>query len=289
MPKVFLNGAEVRDSPLRLDSAAEPSGAATAAILYGLDRAGRTEPSTKVLDFPAAAVMLDPVQGQRWWITSRVGGSAWDQIGMTSPTATGTATAKARTTTNAYTKSFGVESLVTTAATTAVAGVRVNSAIMSRDLGFMVETVWGVATGTSVATRRGFCGVAAATAAPTDAEPSAQANVVGMGWDAADSNVQIMHNDGASTCTKVALGANFPRPAADRQEMYKLTLWCAPAGSTVAYRVERIHTGNVATGTLSADLPVSTTMLSPLRLYTSVGGTSGVTGCLLVGQYGAAN
>lgn len=281
----IINGVELGAEPA-------PTTPTDAASLVGIDR-GRIVPAAGVAGALPAPLMLDPIRGQRWWITPRVAGSAWDQWNVNPFNSVGTATAKARSTTNAYTKSFGVEALVTVAATTAVAGGRINGAVIYRGAvagegGFLVETTWGVATGTSVSTRRAFCGVAASVAAPTDAEPSAQTNIIGMGWDAADTQVQIMHNNGSGTATKVALGANFPRPAVDRQEIYRLTLWCAPNDTSVSYRVERLHTGDVASGTLSTDLPVNTTFLTPLRLYTSVGGTSGVTGCLLVGHYGEA-
>lgn len=43
----------------------------------------------------------------------------------------------------------------------------------------------------------GARGFDAAVTAPTDVQPSTILNIIGMGWDAADANIQIMHNDGS--------------------------------------------------------------------------------------------
>ena len=65
-------------------------------------------------------------------------------------------------------------------------------------------------------TNRAFFGLAAVTSAPTDVEPSTTVNCVCMGWDAADTNIQIMTNDAAGICTKTDLGASFPVPTGRR-------------------------------------------------------------------------
>jgi len=105
-----------------------------------------------------------------------------------------------------------------------------------------------------------------------------------MGYDAADTNLQIMSNDGTSTATKVDLGASFPVPTTDRSKVYELALFAAPNGSTVQYEVTDLGTGAKATGTISTDLPSSTTFLTP-RGYCSVGGTSSVIGITLFSLY----
>ena len=74
--------------------------------------------------------------------------------------------------------------------------------------GFKVTMRGGPDTGTSTATDRFFMGLKPA-ANPTDVNPSTLANIVGMGWDSADTNVQIMTNDASGTATKIDLGASF--------------------------------------------------------------------------------
>ncbi len=98
-----------------------------------------------------------------------------------------------------------------------------------------------------------------------------------MGWDAGDTNIQMMHNDGTGTATKIDLGSNFPRPSADRSNLYDLELYSAPGGNTVEYKITNVLTGAETAGTISTDLPTSNQLLALLG-YASVGGTSSVIG-----------
>ncbi len=187
--------------------------------------------------------------------------------------------------------------LVAVAAATAIAGWRPNGAAsrflrVGRDAnapgGFLVRQMWGPATGVSTATTRGFCGVADWSAAPTDVEPSSRTNIIGMGWDAADANIQFMHNDGAGTATKIDLGASFPVPTVDRNEVYEVQLY-SPNSLTrsVSYRVIRYSRTDKtvaaeATGTITTDLPAVTQLLGCVGAM-SVGGTSSVVGVAVMG------
>ncbi len=228
----------------------------------------------------------DRLDDQDWQLVAAAkpqGASATiGQLGV-NPTATGTATtSSAPANTNAHTRMSRVDYLVTAATTTAVAGWRFTVATLQMSAnaytgGFKVKHRWGPATGVATSTTRSFTGLAAVTTAPTDVEPSTLVNVIGMGWDAADTNVQTMHNDGAGTCTKIDLGASFPVPSADRTDAYELTLTNEMGTSTVAYRVVNLSSGAVASGTLSTNLPATSTLLAP-RGWISVGGTSSVIG-----------
>ncbi|MBL9046613.1 MAG: DUF2793 domain-containing protein [Tabrizicola sp.] len=209
----------------------------------------------------------------------------------------GTATAAAAAITDLHRMMPRCDVLVTTASTTAIAGWRVNGS-NSRFLrvgkdanapgGFLVRQMWGPATGVATATLRGFCGLADWTAAPTDVEPSSRTNVIGMGWDAADANIQFMHNDGSGTATKIDLGASFPVPTADRANVYELQLYSPnDLSQSVSYRVIRYNTTDKtiaaeATGTVTTNLPAVTAMLGPAGAC-SVGGTSSVVGVALMG------
>ena len=104
--------------------------------------------------------------------------------------------------------------------------------------------------------------------------PSAGTSFIGMGWDSADANVQIMHNDGAGTATKINLGAGFPSSSATA--MYELTLFCVPNGDEVGYRARRLDTNESVSGVLTTDLPVKSSMLS-WHAYTNNGGTAAAT------------
>jgi len=201
-------------------------------------------------------------------------------------TATGTATAAATSATNRYTFMRKVEYLVTVAATTAVAGFFSGFANFARgtgtDGGFHYVCRFGPATGVTTATRRLFVGLAASVVAPTDVNPSTLVNMIGVGYDNGDTNIQIMHNDGTGTATKVDTG--IVKPSADRAISYELALFAPPGAAYVDYQFTRLSDSTTFKGEIEADLPATGTFLAP-RGYSSVGGTSSVTGLALMSLY----
>lgn len=103
-------------------------------------------------------------------------------------------------------------------------------------------------------------------------DPSAAANMVIFGKDAADSNIQFMHNDASGTATKIDLGANFP--AATSGQVYDGTITFSADGTSVTYTLVNLATGNIATGTVTTNLPVTTTAMFPgVWFATSTSGT----------------
>lgn len=93
-------------------------------------------------------------------------------------------------------------------------------------------------------------------------------------WEA---TFEFKNADGSGTATKVDLGSSFPVTSADRTDVYRITMYSPANSSTVYYKIEDIKDGDVATGTVSSDLPSNTVFFAP-RGYTSVGGTNTVTG-----------
>jgi hypothetical protein len=196
-------------------------------------------------------------------------------------TATGTATAYAVANTNRITAIPAVEALVTTAANNAVAGFRINA--LPFRLGriggggwFYMRALVRNATGGATATTRGFFGLRGATAAPTDVNPSTLTNIVGLGWDFGDANLSIIHNDGVGTASKIPLGANFPRPTADRSQAWDFTILSDGLGN-VYWAVMALANSARARGAINTDLPAPNTLLTFFS-YISVGGTSSVIG-----------
>ncbi len=208
-------------------------------------------------------------------------------MGCSALTAVGTATASATAVTSQFTYTPRVEYLVTTAAATAVAGFRHTNGLVtvgggSATLGgFHFVGRWGPATGVATTTNRAFFGMANTTAAPTDVEPSTTVNCIAMGWDAADANIQVMSNDATGTCTKTDLGGAFPVPLTDRTALYELEMF-SPKGTTqaVSWTVTDLVSGATASGTITTDLPATSSILTP-RGWMSVGGTSSVIGLAL--------
>jgi hypothetical protein len=200
--------------------------------------------------------------------------------------ATGTATSAIPAATSVAAQQGKVEYLVTTAAANAVAGFRLGALSVWRGNaaglgGFRCRMRWGNATGAATATNRAFCGLANSIAAPTDVEPSSLANMIGMGWDAADTNIQLMSNDAAGVATKIDLGASFPVPVTDRSAVYDIELYCAANDTKIDYAITNVVTGVVAAGSVTVDLPTATALLAP-RGWISVGGTSSVIGFALM-------
>ncbi len=264
---------EIEGGQLRLPAIATPaSPAADGLKLFGKKRGGRM--MTAQIGPSGVDTSLQPHSGTNAVSKWQPAGNSTTitAVGDAGLTATGTATAANVATTNRHTYMKRLEHLVTVAATTAVAGFRGAAAkwgvggAAAGDGGFHFICRFGPATGVGTTTHRLFVGMSNATAAPTDVEPSSIANMVGVGYDAADTNMQIMHR-GAGAVTKIDLGASFPVPTADRTKVYELVMFSKP-GTTqeVGYEVTDLATGAVASGTITTNLPTTATLLAPARL-----------------------
>lgn len=284
-----LTGAaevEIENDQLRLESAGSFTAPAAGGVkMLGLPAAGRTVPG--FLSQDGLQTLLQPYFFNRYpmiW-KPQPGTGGLSTFGGAAPTAVGTATGAAPSDISLFTRHLKLEYLLTPASATAIAGFRgvnlfvtVGETASGRGGGFLFDGTWGPSTGVTISTHRAFFGLAVITSAPSDVEPSTAVNCVAMGWDAADANVQMMHNDAAGTCTKVDLGASFPVPSADRTQLYRLEMY-SPKSTTqsVEYRVTNINTGAVATGTITTNLPATTAFMAQ-RGWMSVGGTSSVVG-----------
>lgn len=86
-------------------------------------------------------------------------------------------------------------------------------------------------------------------------------NVIGVGSDAADSNLQVFHNDGSGTCTKIDLGSNFPAnrtAGAAMTTTYSIEIYNGNSSSEIIYRVTNNELDEVAEGTITTNLPLDT-------------------------------
>lgn len=207
--------------------------------------------------------------------------------GIAAPTATGTATARnvATTTLASAMRRLGYVSAATAGS---LAGPRMAAAQFFRGDGtakggFDLRVRFVPSDAATVAGARMFVGLAAATAAPTNVDPSTLVNIIGIGEDTGDTNLSIMHNDGAGVATEIALGANFPANGLSA-DAYGLELFCPSGGGDVRYRVERLNTAHVAEGVLSTDLPTATTLLA-IQMWRSNNATALAVGIDLCGLY----
>jgi hypothetical protein len=282
---------EIETGQLRLAAIATPTAPAADGVkLFGRSVGGRAMPA--FMGPSGLDSALQPHMGHNRVALMRAIGSSTvlHVLGMLSGT-TGTATSAAVGTTNRHSRMARLEYLVTTASTSAVVGFRGSSvqwtlgASTAGDGGFHMVYRWAPATGVATATHRAFAGMRGNTAAPSDVEPSTLTSMCGMGWDAADTNIQFMHNDASGIATKIDLGASFPVPTVDRTSVYEIALF-APPGTTqsLSYEVTDLVSGAVATGTVTTDLPATSQLLVPYN-YMSVGGTSSVVGIAIMGLY----
>lgn len=186
----------------------------------------------------------------------------------------GSASAISTTTTNAGTATPRIAYGVGVPSPTAVAGARMGNGscfIGSGTAGgFSFAGGWLVAQGAPTASHRVFCGLQNANVSPTDVDPSTLLNILGFGYDAADTTVQFFHNDGSGTATKVNTG--IPKPTTNSSAAYRIRISCS-AGGSVSYSIKELVAGTEFSGTASTDLPSATTTLR-YNSYMSAGGTS---------------
>jgi hypothetical protein len=85
-------------------------------------------------------------------------------------------------------------------------------------------------------------------------------NIVGVGSETGDANLQVFYNDAAGTATKIDLGVDFPAnrtSGAISTTVYSIKLYNECASTDVKYEVINKETGAIAQGTLSTNLPLS--------------------------------
>ena len=90
-------------------------------------------------------------------------------------------------------------------------------------------------------------------------------NIIGVGNETGDSNLQVFHNDGSGTASKVDLGEDFPANRtsnASSTTIYSIQLYNEPGSNNVLYEVINRETGAVAQGTLTTNLPAATLLLN---------------------------
>lgn len=133
----------------------------------------------------------------------------------------------------------------------------------------------------STSTQRFAVGLGTIFGGDLSGDPSAQTNCIFIGGDATDTNMQIMHNDGSGTCTKIDLGANFPKASADAVCYYVRFALTSP--TSVAYRIEELtNNPTPATGTISTNLPASQQALG-IHVQGNTG--TGTTGSIKIGSF----
>lgn len=106
---------------------------------------------------------------------------------------------------------------------------------------------------------------------------SSLGNIIGVGNDPSDTTLQILHNDSTGTATKIPLGSDFPsnRTAGSAfTGMFCLELFNDYGSTQVKWRMTRIDTGTVEQGTITTNLPSTSTFLCPVASRSNGSSTS---------------
>jgi hypothetical protein len=189
-------------------------------------------------------------------------------------TTTGTATAQTPAITNTQTQQLALKYGVSTPAANGVCAYRSTQAYAMISNGFRFVVGFGVSDTAYNSGARQFYGVTASTTnlgISSTVTVEQQVSIIGIGSDAADTNLQIFHNDGTGTATKIDLGANFPAnrtSGAASTDFFTLELFNEESSSNVLYKATSLATNTVVQGTLTTNLPTST-MLSFQAIRTS--------------------
>jgi hypothetical protein len=143
--------------------------------------------------------------------------------------------------------------------------------------GFLFHARWAP-NNTVTANQRGFVGFCATATALGNADPSSLLNLIGVGYNSADTNLQIMNNDGSGTATKLDTGIS----ARSATVVVDIWIYAAPNGGNVQVYVTRVDgTAGTKSTTLSTDLPSTTTFLA-VHCWTNNGTTAAAAACDLM-------
>jgi len=175
-------------------------------------------------------------------------------------TAVGTATAVSVALGSFLTQSIRTRMQVSTPAANGICSYRSTSALVFAGQGFRFSFGFGVSDSALNTGARQFYGVTTSTTAlsiSSTALVEQLTNVIGIGSDALDTNLQIFHNDGSGTCTKIDLGSNFlaNRNASPYTDFITFELYNPKLSADIYYKVHSMDTGAIAQGTITGNYP----------------------------------
>ena len=201
--------------------------------------------------------------------------------------ATGTATTRSIATTNTFTSLRRLGYLSSNTAGSS-AGIRIASLMFYRGDngvrgGFHIIMRFGISDASAVANGRMFCGLTTSTGVIANVNPSTLINMIGIGNDSGEANLQIMRNNNSGTATKIDLGSNFPANTRST-DMYELVLYANPSGSAINYGVTNLVTGAVASGFFADDIPANDQLMT-VQMWRNNGSTALAVGLDIMSAY----
>jgi len=183
------------------------------------------------------------------------GGTALNNLEGFAFTITGQ-TARNFADTNLYTRRQRLGLTVT--ATGNLAQARQTATYFNRNSNLDIIIGLGFAENCTNSSVRAFAGISTTTLF-TNVEPTSLLNCIGIAKLTTSNNLHLIHNDGSGTASAIDLGVNFPSNTVET-DFYVLRL--KTNGSDIDYTITRVNTGDVASGTLTTDLPSATTALN---------------------------
>jgi hypothetical protein len=170
---------------------------------------------------------------------------------------TGTITHPTITSSNAY---MSNRRTVWTSATASgsFAGYLSNDALVTRGSvadvgGFKYQVIFGIEA-VLLSTARCFFGLTSSAASYTVTDPSVSGDIIGIGADAADSDLTLITRNNVTT-TKTPLTTPIAKTVAAQTLILVLTISCTPNASDMHVRLE-----DLLTGTVYYDADISTTL-----------------------------
>lgn len=281
----FDIGADIASGGIQLADMDDPSTPAAGTLrVYAQTTAGRT--LLKIRGPSGVSTTLQPsifANKIGWW-TAQGNGTTVTAVNFGNSVG-GTATTRNVATTNLFTSTRRV-GYVSAGTAGSSAGIRHNLgqfwAGNAAGLGGYYYVARAGISQTQ-ANMRSFVGMSATTAALANANPSTLFNLLGFGCDTGDTQFTFMSNDGTGAATKTALTGAFPCNTANT-DMYDFRVFLPPNDTMVYFSIERLNTGDFYEGSISANMPAKTTLMSP-QVWINNGTTAAAVGVDVISQY----
>ena len=187
----------------------------------------------------------------------------------------GTATAVAVSTTSIQNKKTRLRIGVSTPAASGICGYRSTSAFNIIGMGWRMAVAFGVSDSAYNSGARQFYGMTTNTASlglSSTVTVESLVNIIGIGSDATDTNLQVFYNDGTGTATKIDLGSNFHanRPVgAVETDFIVFELYNPYNSNTVYYKATSLENNVTVQGSITTNLPNNTTPITIQACRTS--------------------
>ena len=194
---------------------------------------------------------------------------------IASGTLLGTAVAVSVSTGSIQQKKTRLRIRVSTPAANGFCGYRSTSAFNYINIGFRMCVSFGISdTGYNTGARQ-FYGMTSSTsslALSSTVTVEGLTNIIGIGSDAADTNLQIFHNSGTGTATKIDLGSNFlanRTSGAVATDFFVFEIYNPFNSNTVYYKVSSLENNVTVEGSITTNLPSNTTPITIQAARTS--------------------